>query len=81
MSPSPSNLYAKKRWKGAGNRLRLTLNLSGNFKKLVAAQIGRAPHEIMLKRQGQRPFRDTITLEDYEIHNGVQLDLELDTGD
>ncbi|KAF2458727.1 ubiquitin-related domain-containing protein [Lineolata rhizophorae] len=53
----------------------------GDFKKLVAAQIGRKPHEIMLKRQGQRPFKDALSLADYEISNGVQLDLEIDTGD
>jgi len=53
----------------------------GNFKKLVAAQIGRQPHEIMLKRQGERPLKDHITLADYGVSNGVQLDLELDTGD
>jgi len=53
----------------------------GDFKKLVAAQIGRQPHEIMLKRQGERPFKDHITLGDYGVSNGVQLDLELDTGD
>lgn len=53
----------------------------GDFKKIVAASIGRKPHEIMLKRQGERPMKDAITLADYEISNGVQLDLELDTGD
>ena len=53
----------------------------GDFKKLVAAQIGRQPHEIMLKRQSERPFKDHITLADYGVSNGVQLDLELDTGD
>jgi hypothetical protein len=53
----------------------------GDFKKLVAGTIGRQPHEIMLKRQSQRPFKDALTLDDYEISNGVQLDLELDTGD
>jgi hypothetical protein len=53
----------------------------GDLKKIVAAHIGRKPHEIMLKRQGERPFKDHITLADYEISNGVQLDLELDTGD
>ncbi|MCJ1412243.1 hypothetical protein MMC19_006336 [Ptychographa xylographoides] len=51
------------------------------FKAQVAAQIGRQPHEIMLKRQGERPFKDALTLEDYGVSNGVQLDLELDTGD
>lgn len=53
----------------------------GLFKKQVAAMTGRKPHEIMLKRQGQRPFKDHITLADYEISDGVQIDLELDTGD
>ncbi|KAF2279000.1 ubiquitin-like protein [Westerdykella ornata] len=50
------------------------------FKAMVAARIGRAPHEIMLKRQGERPMKDALTLEDYGVSNGVQLDLELDTG-
>ncbi|KAF6224485.1 hypothetical protein HO133_011062 [Letharia lupina] len=45
------------------------------FKAVVAAQIGRQPHEIMLKRQGERPFKDQLTLEDYGVSNGVQLDL------
>lgn len=45
------------------------------FKALVAAKIGREPHEIMLKRQGERPFKDQLTLEDYGVSNGVQLDL------
>jgi hypothetical protein len=53
----------------------------GDFKKMVAAHIGRQPHEIMLKRQGERPFKDFITLGDYGVSSGVQLDLELDTGD
>ncbi|KAL4942612.1 ubiquitin-related domain-containing protein [Aspergillus oleicola] len=53
----------------------------GNFKALVAAHIGREPHEILLKRQGERPFKDFITLGDYSIGNGVQLDLEVGTGD
>jgi len=53
----------------------------GDFKKLVAAQIGRKPQEILLKRQSERPFKDHISLEDYGVGNGVQLDLELNTGD
>ncbi|KAI1809212.1 ubiquitin-related domain-containing protein [Poronia punctata] len=52
-----------------------------DFKIMVAARIGREPHEILLRRQGQRPFKDMLKLEDYEISNGVQLDLEVDTGD
>lgn len=53
----------------------------GQLKLMVAARIGREPNQIMLKRQGERPFKDIITLEDYGISNGVQLDLEIDTGD
>ncbi|KAI9783977.1 MAG: hypothetical protein M1839_002922 [Geoglossum umbratile] len=45
------------------------------FKAQVAARVGREPHEIMLKRQGEKPFRDELTLEDYSVSNGVQLDL------
>jgi len=51
------------------------------FKAQVAARIGRQPHEIMLKRQSERPFKDQLTLEDYGVSNGVQLDLEIDTGE
>lgn len=29
----------------------------------------------MLKRQGERPFKDALTLQDYGVSNGVQLDL------
>ncbi len=53
----------------------------GDLKKLVAARNGRRPHEIMLRRQGERPFKDQLTLEDYGISSGVQLDLEIDAGD
>lgn len=53
----------------------------GAFKVIVAMKIGREPHQIMLKRQGERPFKDHITLGDYGVSNGVQLDLEVDTGD
>ena len=51
------------------------------FKAMVAARIGRQPHEILIKRQGERPFKDQLSLEDYGVSNGVQLDLELDTGE
>ncbi|KAJ5793913.1 hypothetical protein N7457_000512 [Penicillium paradoxum] len=51
------------------------------FKAQVAARIGREPHEILLKRQGERPFKDQLTLEDYGVSNGVQLDLEVGTGE
>lgn len=53
----------------------LRLLLLELFKAQVAARIGREPHEIMLKRQGERPFKDQLTLQDYGVSNGVQLDL------
>ena len=52
-----------------------------DFKTVVAMMIGRRPHEILLKRQSERPFKDFLTLQDYGISNNVQLDLEVDTGD
>lgn len=52
-----------------------------DFKAVVAMMIGRRPHEILLKRQSERPFKDVLTLQDYGVSNGVQLDLEVDTGD
>lgn len=52
-------------------------NYTELFKAQVAAKIGREPHEILLKRQGERPFKDQLTLEDYGVSNGVQLDLSV----
>ena len=51
------------------------------FKQIVGFYTGKRAHEIKLQRQGERPFKDMLTLEDYGISNGVQLDLEVDTGD
>ncbi|PHH59860.1 hypothetical protein CDD81_2439 [Ophiocordyceps australis] len=53
----------------------------GQFKLMVAARIGRETNQIMLRRQGERPFKDHLTLDDYGVSNGVQLDLEIDTAD
>lgn len=36
---------------------------------------------MLLKRQGERPFRDFLTLEDYGIKDGSSLDLKVDTCD
>ena len=60
---------------------RLMTSSVEDFKAMVAMRIGRRPHELRLQRQGERPFKDHLTLEDYGISNGVQLDLEVDTGD
>lgn len=56
-------------------------SMAVDLKKFVAAKIGRQVHEILLKRQSERPFRDELTLLDYSISNGAQIDLEVDTGD
>lgn len=53
----------------------------GQLKLMIAARIGREASQIMLRRQGERPFKDQLSLYDYGVSNGVQLDLELDTGD
>ena len=53
----------------------------GAFKKLAAVYMGTRPEAMLLKRQGERPFRDFLTLEDCGINNGSPLDVEVDTGD
>ena len=53
----------------------------GDFKKIVAVYSGMRPEAILLKRQGMRPLKDVLTLEDYEIGDGSSLDLETDTSD
>ena len=52
-----------------------------DFKKLVAVYSGSRPETILLKRQGMRPFKDPLTLGDYEVGDGSSLDLEIDTGE
>ena len=51
----------------------------GQLKILVAVQLGLGPETILLKRQGQRPLKDFMTLQEYEIGSGSSLDLEMDT--
>ena len=53
----------------------------GDFKKLVAFYSGTKSDAILLKRQGMRPFRNSLTLEDYEIGDGSSVDMEADTGE
>ena len=52
----------------------------GVFKRLAAMQLGLKAENILLKRQGQRALKDSLTLEDYEIGDGSSLDLELRYG-
>ncbi|CAO3651341.1 unnamed protein product [Mucor hiemalis] len=49
-------------------------DLVGDFKKLVAAQIGTEPSKIVLKKW-YKEFKDHITLADYELHDGMNIEL------
>lgn len=51
------------------------------FKKIAAVHLGTRPEAMLLKRQGERPFRNCLTLEDYGISNGSSLEFEVDTCD
>ena len=46
----------------------------GDLKKLIAAQTGTRPEKIRLQKW-YTVFKDHITLEDYEIHDGMGLEL------
>ncbi|XP_044181158.1 ubiquitin-like protein 5 [Acropora millepora] len=46
----------------------------GDLKKLIAAQTGTKWDRIVLKKW-YTIFKDHITLEDYEIHDGMNLEL------
>ncbi|KAI8583414.1 hypothetical protein K450DRAFT_169735 [Umbelopsis ramanniana AG] len=46
----------------------------GDFKKLVAAQIGTEARKIVLKKW-YKEFKDHITLDDYELHDGMNVEL------
>ncbi|KAI9597928.1 ubiquitin-like protein 5 [Syncephalis fuscata] len=46
----------------------------GDLKKLIAAQTGTIAEKIVLKKW-YTIFKDHITLEDYEIHDGQNLEL------
>lgn len=46
----------------------------GEFKKVLGLQIGTAADKIILKK-GYMVYKDHITLDDYEIHDGMNLEL------
>ena len=48
-------------------------------KKFAAIRLGTKPDAMVLKKQSERPLKDALTLEDYEIHDGASLELEVDT--
>jgi ubiquitin-like protein 5 len=47
-------------------------DLMGDFKKLISAQIGTRPEKIRLQK-ANIIFKDHLTLEDYEIKDGMSL--------
>ncbi|CAG0913365.1 unnamed protein product [Notodromas monacha] len=70
---------AQRDWKDvvAANEVRIKCNPDdtiGDLKKLIAAQTGTRWDKIVLKKW-YTIFKDHITLEDYEIHDGMNLEL------
>ncbi|KAJ3133175.1 Ubiquitin-like 5 [Physocladia obscura] len=60
-----------------GKKVRVKCNgddTVGDLKKLIAAQIGTKPDKIILKKW-YNVYKDHITLDDYEIHDGMNLEL------
>jgi ubiquitin-like protein 5 len=60
-----------------GKKIRVKCNSDdtiGDLKKLIAAQIGTRPEKIRLQRW-YSVFKDHITLDDYEIRDGSNLEL------
>ena len=46
----------------------------GDLKKLIAAQVGTRPEKIRIQKW-YTIYKDSITLEDYEIHDGMGLEM------
>ena len=46
----------------------------GDLKKLIAAQVGTRPEKIRIQKW-YTIYKDHVTLEDYEIHDGMGLEL------
>lgn len=60
-----------------GKKVRVKCNEDdtiGDFKKLVAAQTGTKAEKIVLKK-GYNIYKDHITMADYEISDGMSLEL------
>ncbi|ORY00711.1 ubiquitin-like protein 5-like protein [Basidiobolus meristosporus CBS 931.73] len=60
-----------------GKKVRVKCNPDdtiGDLKKLIAAQTGTDYRKIVLKKW-YNIFKDHITLEDYEIHDGMSIEL------
>lgn len=46
----------------------------GDLKKIISLQIGTSYEKIVLKK-GYQVYKDHITLDDYEVHNGFNFEL------
>ena len=60
-----------------GKKIRVKCNEDdtiGDLKKLVAAQTGTRPEKLRIQKW-YNIYKDHITLEDYEIHDGMGLEL------
>ena len=60
-----------------GKRIKVKCNKDdtiGDLKKIIAAQIGSRPEKIRLQKW-YSVFKDHITLEDYEIGHGSNIEL------
>jgi ubiquitin-like protein 5 len=60
-----------------GKKIRVKCNPDdtiGDLKKLVAAQTGSSAERIVLKKW-YNVFKDHVTLADYEIHDGMNIEL------
>ena len=60
-----------------GKKVRVKCNEDdtiGDLKKLAAAQLGTRPEKLVIKKW-YTVYKDHITLEDYEIHDGTGLEL------
>lgn len=60
-----------------GKKIRVKCNEDdtiGDLKRLVAAQTGTRPEKIRIQKW-YTVYKDHITLEDYEIHDGMGLEL------
>ncbi|UJR15589.1 hypothetical protein I4U23_002525 [Adineta vaga] len=60
-----------------GKKVRVKCNPDdtiGDLKKLIAAQTGTKSEKIVLKKW-YNIFKDNVTLADYEIHDGMSIEL------
>ncbi|KAG2731694.1 hypothetical protein G9P44_005281 [Scheffersomyces stipitis] len=46
----------------------------GDLKKVISLQIG-TPYDKLILKKGYQVYKDHITLDDYEVHNGFNFEL------